>query len=67
MSKTQEKPPLEVPEEKDDRKSVIKKVARILHDELGKFADELEEFEQKREEVRKRIKNGARRTTSRTV
>lgn len=65
MSKT--KAPSDIPENKDDVKTVVRKITRVLHDELDKFADELEEFEQKREEVRKKIRNGARRTNGRIV
>lgn len=61
------KPPLEENEQQDDIKTLVKSFVRILGDELEKLPAELEDAKKFKEEVRERIRNGARRTSGRIV
>lgn len=59
---------IDVPEEvQEDAKEMVRGAFRLFADHTQRMADEMAEFNTKRQNVREKIQNGARRTSGRIV
>ncbi len=68
MKDQKDKMSFEIPKAvREDVEQIIKEGVRALNSGFKNFAERVEQFNKNREEVRRRIKNGARRTSGRIV
>ena len=68
MSETQQKKPLDIPDElREEAAETIKQTFQLFSDHNKRIAEGLAAFQQKQSEIKERVKRGANRTTGRIV
>ena len=68
MENTKEKALTESPEEnKEEPKAIVKNALHLFSTQMRQITDDIVEFNQKRQIIKEKIRNGARRTSGRIV